>query len=177
MDVEEMDWRAASDTICGPRCVKNVLEWYRGPALDLVSIVEEMRTANVAHGTPLSRIGEMLQRRSSIDSVGIHVSGDNYSIQWNYPVIACLKGSNPASGLCHFVVLLPESTSRNVVFWDGLAGRRTESAAVFYRRTTGDFLLTDVKSIPSPSAAVVKTRRVLEPFCVSVCVNCVRIVH
>ena len=90
--------------ICGPRCVKYVLDFYKPEnGDDLVGLIRELQWPNMERGTSLADIGRALEKRG-ISTRAVRVPRGVF-IDWRFPVIVHCQPNSSKIG--HFVVALP----------------------------------------------------------------------
>lgn len=109
----------ANNVICGPRCVRHVLEHYGRPA-ELVDLVRELQGAAIDRPASLFAMKRALERR------GVHAAGarlppaDLPWLDWAEPVIVHV--GETGAGVGHFLVVLrPNAQGDRIRVWDGLA--------------------------------------------------------
>jgi hypothetical protein len=96
------------DSVCGPRCVQYVLEWYGSPqAPSLLNLVEEMQWPSVERGSSLHDIQTALTKRG-VYSMPVRCR-ELSSIVWKEPVVVFFEPLNRDRDLGHFAVLVPHS--------------------------------------------------------------------
>ncbi len=141
-DHTDDEMQSYNQVICGPRCAHFVLRYY-GREEKLSSLVREMQWPDLSQGTSIRQIEDAL------DSRGIHTRSVQLHnvrrFQPTRPAIVHLHENDDRGddNMGHFVVVLPESTSRHVAVWDGLSGTRFRPWDDFSREITGAVVLTD----------------------------------
>lgn len=138
------------DQICGPKCVRYLLDYYEKPE-DVVSLIREMQWPDIRHGTSLKDLADALEKRGIFTSA-LQVSP--YSrIVHSEPVIVHLKPKSEGE-LGHFVVWLPSSSGRTVRYWN-TDGKISEVNERKWRENGVDaVLLTSPKPIDRPRKCV-----------------------
>jgi ABC-type bacteriocin/lantibiotic exporter with double-glycine peptidase domain len=111
--------RPPGDVVCGPRCLRFILQAVRSEASapDLVSIVARVQP-DLDEGASLSLLKKYL------DDQGLFTLAfkpePNTAIVSPFPALVHLRGNQDDLG--HYVVLLPNSDRSNATVWSGLAG-------------------------------------------------------
>jgi len=132
---------ALNEVICGPRCVHFVLKHY-GIEESLAGVVRQMQWPDLAKGSTVIQIENALGSRG-IFTRTIELS-QGAAFRPESPAIVHL-GKDPDredSPEPHFVVVMPESTWREAVLWDGLFGIHREPWNDFSKKMTGVVVLT-----------------------------------
>lgn len=136
----------ASNFICGPRCVKRVLEHY-GQHVELIDLVRELQ------GVAVDRPASLAVMKAALEQHGIHVVGiqlrpsDLRWLCWQGPTIAHLAGSGSEGG--HFCVVFPaHRDGSSLCVWDGLDGTSMRPIDEFAAEASGVILLTSRLPIP-----------------------------
>jgi len=142
---------AEPDMFCGPRCVQFVLEHF-GQREDLRPLVQEIQDRDWRRGSTLAALQLALERRG-LYTTALRV-GARSRVDWPTPVIAHLNPQT-ATGLGHFVVLLPGGGDGGLRVWCGLAGVQPVSCKQFSGLWSGAVILTSEVPIEAPFAAVV----------------------
>lgn len=137
---------ASPESICGPECVRVVLQEYHHSE-PLYGLVREMQPTLLADGCDLATVARTLNAR------GLHTAamqiGERVSVRWPYPVIVHLRAN---AGTGHFVVQLPDDSKRARV-WFGPGDLRIMEQADFARWRSGAVLLTAPIPIDSPESS------------------------
>lgn len=105
-----------ADLVCGPRCVRQVLQYY-GQSVDLVDIIREVQWPDIDDGARLNAIARTL-RDHNVECTAFELS-PQARIQWSGPV---LLHCHTESGADHFLVLMPATARSSATYWDGLNG-------------------------------------------------------
>lgn len=128
--------------ICGPRCVKYLLDYYgRGSDCDLTTLIQELQWPHFERGASLSDVAQALSSRG-VYTLAIDSNHAAY-ITWEFPAIIHLNGES----LGHFVVLLPSRDDNWVQIWSGLEGLQTVATHAIQGKATGAILLTSTSPI------------------------------
>jgi len=101
----------ATEVLCGPRCVKRVMDFYALPKEDLLQVARSFDVLNEKKGSRLSEISSQLGGRG-IYCETLRVQSLS-QLDWNYPVVVHL-GSDKGFG--HFCVFIPDMTSQKEGF-------------------------------------------------------------
>ena len=126
------------DFVCGPRCVRFILQYYGYQSPSVTKLAEQLQLPIVEDGSSLGQIASMLSGRGvQVKAVRFDVGNP---IKWIHPVILHLDGEAQEFG--HFLVWLPSASESKVTVWDGLRGVRTEDPGKFSSRLSGVALLT-----------------------------------
>jgi len=141
-------------SVCGPRCVRRVLQYF-GRDAELVDLIREMQDGDVERPSSLEAVSVALEKRG-VRSFAMRIASDAV-LRWRYPVVVHLDGKATPG---HFAVWLPTSTSHATEVWMGLALVETMSAREFGRRRSGAVLLTSDEPITDPGDSVSSLRRV-----------------
>jgi hypothetical protein len=129
------------DVVCGPRCVRYVLDWYHVPSGSLFDLISELQGNQVESGSSMADIRSALEDRG-VATAAIHWK-PGVPIQSRNPVIVHFPpGRDSKSRSGHFVVWLPHSGRGRVRFWNGLNGTETINDNEFYAKMSGPILLT-----------------------------------
>lgn len=125
--------------ICGPRCVKYVLDFYgKGNNEELADLVRELQWPDFNRGASLRDLGEALNRRGIYTMA---VTGNRgFCVEWEHPVI--VHFGEDSSNLGHFVVLLPSEDDKRARVWSGLAGISDVPKKEIVEKSMGAILLT-----------------------------------
>ncbi|GHT45324.1 hypothetical protein FACS189454_04610 [Planctomycetales bacterium] len=149
--IAERKEKNIGDTICGPRCVQEVLRLYEKEDEDIIQLVREIQYPEVHEGAKLSKIADALEQR------GLHPFAmkikPSARIVWRYPVIVHLT---PISGetIGHYVVWLPSSKSHRVTIWNGNEGVQELDERTWSKERSGAVLLTSPEPITKPDDAL-----------------------
>jgi ABC-type bacteriocin/lantibiotic exporter with double-glycine peptidase domain len=135
---EKSDALTANYGICGPRCVRYVLEYY-GQNTDFVSVVNAVQPIR-KDGASLAAIATELEEKQ-IHTAAFYTDPSAMVINWAEPVIVHFHPKDKEQ-LGHFVVWLPQSTDGRYMVWDGLNGVQQMELADFREATSGFILLT-----------------------------------
>jgi len=95
----------ASQVLCGPRCVKRVMDFYALPKEDLLQVARSFDVLDEKKGSTLNEISSQLKSRG-IYCETLRVQSLS-QLDWNYPVVVHL-GSDKGEG--HFCVFIPDTT-------------------------------------------------------------------
>lgn len=118
------------DTLCGPRCVRFLLEYYGREQVtgnDLVTLVKELQWPLAEHGSTLLGLQHALNARG-IPTKALRIAPTN-EIQAETPALVHLTTSDDELG--HFVVWLPSSVGSTVDIWSFPAGQLQLDSKVF----------------------------------------------
>ncbi len=119
-----------SDVICGPRCVRFILEYYGlsgQPHCTLFDLIREMQWPAVDDGCSLDDISSALRSR--------HISNTpkrippHHPIRGSAPVVVHLQ--QPHMDIGHFAIWLPSSSATTVNLWSYPDGVYSMPAAQF----------------------------------------------
>ncbi len=106
----------ARDTICGPRCVRFLLEYFDAddqPNSQLLDLVREMQWPNIGNGCSLDDIRVALERRSI--AVSLQKVDCSQPLRMQSPAVVHLRADTEPIG--HFAVWLPSSSATSVDLW------------------------------------------------------------
>ena len=117
---------------CGPRSVSFVLRHF-GMNKDLISVIDAMRADQTERGHSIESLCHYLQQQG-LQAVPIKLRPGHFVLSEN-PMIALVKPVGQE--LDHFIVILPESSKTQLVYWDGLLGTRSVPIERFYKRFQG----------------------------------------
>ncbi|MFV0442816.1 MAG: cysteine peptidase family C39 domain-containing protein [Planctomycetaceae bacterium] len=92
--------------ICGPHCVRWVLQRY-GRDADLLELVEEMQWPDFESGTSFARLESSLEKRG----LCVEALASRFVGEWNVPII--IEEQRPGRTISHFAVIDPE-----LGYWD-----------------------------------------------------------
>lgn len=136
--------RASTDTICGPRCVRFVLDHFgRGPQPDLLQLAREAQWPNFEDGATVAKLDKPL-RRSGLSTRVVEVVA-TATICWKDPAILYLN--TPGQALGHYVVLMPDSTPKVARIWSGLSGFEDVPTWMLAQQMGGPVILTSTTPI------------------------------
>lgn len=138
-----------NDLICGPRCVKSVLDYYNQPS-DLIELVREIQFPELEMGSTLENIEHALQIRG-IHTCAVHIPYHS-RLKWPYPVIVHLQTDNDTMG--HFVMWFPGpqlAHNGSEQIKDDLVGQIQNH---MHQNRSGAVLLTSPDRITDPQSAV-----------------------
>lgn len=138
----EVDWTRPNDTICGPKCVQHVLEYY-GCEEDVIKLVREMQWPKIESGVSLEKVADALSARN-VHCLPMRIS-QSADLQWEHPIIAHLDVDD--SDIGHFVVWLPSTTAGEVRLWCGESGTIKVNRHEWCRIRSGAVLLTAPKPL------------------------------
>lgn len=119
----------ATDFICGPRCLLEVLRRldHQGNT-DLVELVREVQWPNISDGTSLQALAEAARTRGLVAELR-HLDAASLSeLEWDYPCIVHTRPSGLAtkedgSRAGHFIFLdIKSSSSSQASLFHGLSG-------------------------------------------------------
>jgi ABC-type bacteriocin/lantibiotic exporter with double-glycine peptidase domain len=140
------------DLICGPKCVKKILQWYKKEDEDIIRLVREIQWPDVQKGASIGKIAQALEKR------GIHTFAmkvkSSARIVWQYPVIIHIKPKKEQN-IGHFVVWLPTSEKSVVSVYDGDFGIFEYNERQWSNERSGSVLLTSIEPIKTPYNSVV----------------------
>ena len=106
------------DIICGPRCLKFLLEYYqKDKKVELIDLVKEVQWPAIESGASLKALKQSLESRGIYTRI-VKASFDS-EFQKNFPVIVHLSRQGE---LGHYIIQLPQSVEGRQVFWVGLDG-------------------------------------------------------
>lgn len=146
------------DTLCGPRCVRFLLEYYgleaNGSNNDLATLVKELQWPVLEKGSTLSGLQQSLAARG-IETRAETVMPDQ-PLRSRTPVIVHL--TTPKDELGHFVVWLPSSSRATVDYWSYPAGLLRMNAETFNNRRSNIVLpVTSPAALQSDNTDLTKT--------------------
>gem|GEM_PF-5637415 len=148
----EPESNAGGDFVCGPRCVRFLLDYFSRPKETLTELVQDMQWPEIEAGSSLAEIESALNARK-IYTTAMKLSSDAV-LAWEHPVIVHLeKGVDDSLG--HFVVWLPGSDERVCNVWNGVTGVQTGQWKQLRTKMSGYVLLTSPNAI-AENALVVK---------------------
>jgi peptidase C39-like protein len=139
-----------SESICGPLCVKALLDHYGKPAEDVTDLIREIQWPDIAAGSTLRAIGEALSKRG-IYSQAMQI-GPEARLSWPHPVLLHLKEGGKSGG--HYVIWAPPEDPDNERIWMGPSGWRRGPWNVIAGDRSGIILLTSPVPITHPLSAV-----------------------
>jgi ABC-type bacteriocin/lantibiotic exporter with double-glycine peptidase domain len=130
--LEQSEFR---DRICGPQCVKRILEHY-GYQVGLEELIRELQWPEIDKGTSLGDLSQALEKR------GLHVRAIAYPedvpIRWSHPVVLHFEQGEVG----HFAVLFPSEDGEKVVLWSPGVGSLPFRTDVCFEKRTNAVLLT-----------------------------------
>ncbi len=123
----------AVDTLCGPRCVKFILEYMGNEVPSLHSLIREIQGGDPMQPANIKSLQDALRKRGLNWSA---VKCDREGLMHlDVPVIV-----HTPEGNGHFLVLL-RTRGEVVELWDGASGTSVEKSDVFRERLTGYALI------------------------------------
>lgn len=143
-----------ADVVCGPRCARFLLQWYKKDDPGLVRLIREVQWPNLDEGASLASLDAALRLRG-IHTCAIRVA-PKAILKWPHPMIVHLADEASRTG-GHYVVQLPSSTSDVVHAWVGLPGVQSGPAELLNSRRSGAVLLTSTEPITHPDLAVARS--------------------
>ena len=144
--------RNIGDLICGPKCVRKILQLYGKEDEDIIRLVREIQWPDIRKGSPLTNVSDSLEKRG-IHTYALEISS-SARIVWAYPVIVHVKPPADET-IGHYVIWLPESKGDKVKIWDGDWGIQTLSSPRFAESRSGVILLTSPVVIENSETSVV----------------------
>jgi ABC-type bacteriocin/lantibiotic exporter with double-glycine peptidase domain len=158
----------ANNFICGPRCVKRILEYY-GQTVELIDLVRELQGVAIDRPANLADMKQALERRG-LHSLGVRIRPTDLPwLDWPDPVIAQLDHGGSATE--HFCVLLGDGEAWcSIRVWDGLAGESTRPSGKLAADASGFLLLTSRSPIRMHQRCL-SWRRFLLPLGVAVVIT------
>ena len=140
-----------NNVVCGQKCLEYILNYYFDDnKLTLITIIDEFGKDNIHQGTTLKSLSQYLNK-NGIKTKAIGLT-DTATLVWDKPVLVhMLPQSRDEIG--HFVVWLPQSSSKTIVYWDNTVKEMTVSE--WNRKRSGNILLTSLSNIKKVDDAVV----------------------
>lgn len=149
--LQAINTRSIGDLICGPKCVRKVLQLYGKEDEDIIRLVREIQWPEVRNGATMDRVAQSLEKR------GIHTFAmqikPSARIVWPYPVIVHLT-PKPNDDIGHFVVWLPESQGSMARVWNTDEKVQQRDEREWSRERSGAVLLTSPEPIDDPNKAL-----------------------
>jgi hypothetical protein len=139
------------DTICGPKCVRFLLDYYGKEQEDIIRLVREIQYPELLEGATLSKVAEALEKRE-IYTFAMKIK-PSVRLVWNYPVIVHLS-SHSEEQIGHYVVWLPDSRDNDLRIWNGDQGIQNHQERIWSQERSGAVLLTSPEPITRPGKAV-----------------------
>ena len=142
--------RDGSDMVCGPRCVRFLLNRY-GRDVELVDLVKEIQWPDLEAGASLEQIQKCLNSRG-IHTSAIRIAPDR-RLRWPHPAILHIVAGDSPMG--HYVVQVPgETPSSDALIWAGLEGWRRGRWEEVTRGFSGVALLTSPEPITDVGSSI-----------------------
>jgi ABC-type bacteriocin/lantibiotic exporter with double-glycine peptidase domain len=149
---------ADDQLVCGPRCVKFILQAF-GKDVDLTELIIEAQWPNLRDGASLEVLAGSLKKR------GIHVLAISVAhlrtkrLVSPYPILLHIAPDESGLRIGHYVVWLPCSATELQRVWDPMTGSigklRWETLC---ERLSGAMLLCAPHAIGDPAFAIVRHR-------------------
>jgi ABC-type bacteriocin/lantibiotic exporter with double-glycine peptidase domain len=139
------------DTICGPKCVRFLLDYYGKEQEYIIRLVREIQYPELFEGATLSKVAEALEKRG-IYTFAMKIK-PSARLVWKYPVIVHLYPRSEEQ-IGHYVVWLPDSQDNNVRIWNGDQGIQNHQERIWSQERSGAVLLTSPEPITKPGKAV-----------------------
>lgn len=148
---------SASELVCGPRCVRFLLEYYgKGKDTELVELIRETQWPDLERGASLAALSKSLEGRG-IYTHALRLPAEA-GLRWPFPVILHLQGVTPGdSAGGHYVVWLPESSPSRTLVISGLDQLHEGPFSRLSQRMSGYVLLTSNRPIQNPQSAILRS--------------------
>jgi ABC-type bacteriocin/lantibiotic exporter with double-glycine peptidase domain len=143
--------KPTSDVICGPRCVKYILDYYKYDSVEISELAREMQWPEIEKGASLNSLTDSLEKRG-VFTFALSIS-NSAKLIWPDPVIVHY-GSQARDNIGHYVVWLPESSESEIVIWNGNEGIQYLSQSDWMQSRSGAILLTSSQPINNPYDAI-----------------------
>jgi ABC-type bacteriocin/lantibiotic exporter with double-glycine peptidase domain len=168
------DGEPSGDNVCGPRCVKFLLQWYHKQDVPLIDLVREMQWPNIERGSSLEDIAHAINSRG-ISTLGCKVQ-DLEALNWEFPVVLYLDSATGAP-LGHFVVMLPKDDSQPQQVFCALGSWAPKKIDISWltNHYSGNLLLTANNSIDDSVLDTFHSKRDANFAIFAVCFACVAI--
>jgi len=150
-DNKQKQEKNIGDVICGPKCVREILRWYKKEDEDIVRLVREIQYPEIWNGAALDKVAAALEKRK-IHTFSMKIK-PSARLVWQYPVIVHLN-PKPGEIIGHYVVWLPNSHDNSVQIYDGDKGIQEYGERTWSKERSGAVLLTSLKPIEHPGKAV-----------------------
>ena len=136
------------DAICGPRCVYQVLHWYKMKSPKLEELVRDMQGVDLGGGSTLQQINATLNE-NGVHTLACEISSPTLLKNWREPIVVHLKPSQPNTG--HFVVTTPSTDGSLIQVFD--TGETELAASDLMELASGNILLTSQRPIHMDAVA------------------------